>query len=253
VIAVLHGWIALENLGAEVRIFDKKLLKMVPGNSASFVMDHIPSVVLLSTAKNLFTGSWQLFRTIGRKRDPAGWQQVEQWIGAKSSGKSVDLDRWSSLLTRAARLGNTRRTIPKLAAGDPQADAALYLRQLMPGLGPLASRRFEEILDRLRAGTTFAAWAGQGKLLAGLNMSRLRRLRNEAVHKAVAHQEGAQHLALAGQAVLDSTYEMMGPWLTGRPVWRAAELAGRRSVKRVQQWSKTTGPLSVSVSSLTGA
>jgi hypothetical protein len=252
VIAVLHGWIALENLGAEVRTFDKKLQKMALGNPASFVMDHIPSVVLLSTAKNMFTGSWQLFRAMGRKRDAAGWLQVEQWIGAKSDGKNIDLDKWSSLLTRAARLGNTQRTITKLAASDPQADAALYLRRLMPNLGPLASRRFNEILDRLRAGTTFAAWSGQSKLLAGLSMSRLRRLRNEAVHKAVAHQEGAQHLALAGQAVLDSTYEMMGPWLAGRPVWKAVELAGRRSVKRVQQWSKTGGPLSVSVSSLSG-
>jgi hypothetical protein len=252
VIAVLHGWIALENLGAEVRIFDKRLKKMVPGNPASFVMEHVPSVVLLSTAKNMFTGSWLLFRTLGRTHEPARWQQVEQWIGAKPNSKSVDLDKWSNLLTRAARLGKSKRTVPKLGAGDPQADAALYLRELIPNLGPLASRRLDEILDRLRAGTTFAAWSTQSKLLAGINMARLRRLRNEAVHKAVAHQEGAKHLALAGQAVLDSTYEMTGSWLSGRLAWKAVDLAGRRSVKRVQLWSKTAGPLSVSVSSLSG-
>ena len=252
VIAVLHGWIAMENLGAEVRIFDQRLKKMVAGSPASFVMDHVPSVVLLSTAKNMFTGSWLLFRTLGRRRDPARWQQVEQWIGAKSNGKNVDLDKWSNLLARGARLGKSQRVVATLAVGDHQADAALYLRQLMPTLGPLASRRFEEMLDRLRAGTTFATCCAQSKLLAGLNMSRLRRLRNEAVHKAVTQQEGARHLALAGQAVLDSTYEMASSWLPGREPWKAVELAGRRSVKRMQAWSKTTGPLAVSVSSLSG-
>lgn len=253
VIAVLHGWIALENLGAEVRVFDQRLQRMVAASPASFVMDHVPSVVLLSAAKNTFTSSWQLFRALGRKREPGRWQQIEQWIGAKSDGKNVDLDKWSSLLTRAARLGKSQRTVPNLAVGDHQADAAVYLKLLMPSLGPLANRRFDEILDRLSAGTTFAAWTAQSKLLAGLNMSRLRRLRNEAVHKAVIHQEGARHLALAGQAVLDSTYEVAGSWLvTGRQPSKAVELAGRRSIKRVMQWSKNKGPVAVSVSSLSG-
>ncbi len=112
VIAVLHGWIALENLGAEARIFDKRLKKMVLANPASFVMEHVPSVVLLSAAKNMFTGSWLLFRTLGRKHEPARWEQVEHWIGAKSNGKSVDLDKWSNLLTRAARPGKTKRVVP---------------------------------------------------------------------------------------------------------------------------------------------
>ena len=252
VIAVLHAWIAMENLGADVRVFDKKLQKLLPGNPASFVTDHVPSVVLLSAAKNIFTSSWQLFRTLGRRLQPAQWQQIEQWIGAKSNGKNVDLDKWSSLLTRAARLGKSQRVVSSLAVGDHQVDAAIFLRDLIPHLGPLASRRFDEILERLRAGTAFAGWASQTKLLAGLNIARLRRLRNEAVHRAVTHQEGAQHLALGGQAVLDSTYEMAASWLVGRQPWKALELGGRRSVKRMQLWSNTVGPLAVSVSSLSG-
>ncbi len=80
------------------------------------------------------------------------------------------------------------------------------------------------------------------KRRAGLVLTRVRRLRNRTVHRALTYERSAPQLGMAANEVLDAAYEVLGLWLTPKQeVWQSMANARAYYYKQVDAWTKQKG------------
>lgn len=238
VIGAVHAWIACENLGQKAQALDKVKKTLVPVAAANFVSLHLPPLMFLAGSRRTLTACWNLLQTFAR-RSPvrSDWAQLERWLGVQPKGKSVNVDRWYSLLSATPGSAPTNLT----PTASP-AEAAAFLDNIVTGLGPLCTQRYDEVRWRLSSAMNYLQLCIEYKGRAGLVLTRVRRLRNRTVHRALTYERSAPQLGVAANEVLDAAYEVLGLWLTpAQEVWQSMVGARAYYYKHVAAWTKQKG------------
>ncbi len=218
VISVLHCWIAMEYMAADA-ITTLANGQVKPMSPNGFVPPHVAATMTLAAIRNQLTSSWYICSTLGRASDHQdSWMSIERWLGVRANSRQVNLDRWGGLL--AFDPSSLPKGPDSISASSRAETVAAYLHETATKVAPFAGRRVREVSWRMSDGRRLGEWADLVDRRSQVAVTRMQRLRHQAVHRALAHTDTAQQLAQAGRHLLDAVFEIVPHWLApDTPAW----------------------------------